>query len=256
LRDHTHKDEWCTITDVTSGYSILAVQGPRSRDFLQAISGADLSTERVPFRGSCELEIGPARVLAIRVTFVGELGYELYIPTEYTLAVYDALLKQEAACGIPLVHFGLMSLDSLRLEKGYRDYGVDLDNSDTPLEAGLGFVVDFSKDFIGKSALLRQKNAGVLTKRLVQILLTEPEPLLFGREPCLRDGKVIGYLRSAAYAHHLGGACGLAQLEIPEGVTAETLKSGKIEVECLDGLIPAIASLAPLYDPKSLRVRV
>jgi glycine cleavage system aminomethyltransferase T/glycine/D-amino acid oxidase-like deaminating enzyme len=256
LRDHTHKDEWCTITDVTSGYSILAIQGPKSRDFLQAISGADLSTERVPFRGSCELEIGPARVLAIRVTFVGELGYELYIPTEYTLAVYDALLKQEAACGIPLVHFGLMSLDSLRLEKGYRDYGVDLDNSDTPLEAGLGFVVDFSKDFIGKSALLRQKNAGALTKRLVQILLTEPEPLLFGREPCLRDGKVIGYLRSAAYAHHLGGACGLALLEIPEGVTAETLKSGKIEVECLDGLIPAIASLAPLYDPKSLRVRV
>ena len=185
-----------------------------------------------------------------------ELGYELYIPTEYTLAVYDALLKQETACGIPLVHFGLMSLDSLRLEKGYRDYGVDLDNSDTPLEAGLGFVVDFSKDFIGKSALLRQKNAGVLTKRLVQVLLTEPEPLLFGREPCLRDGKVIGYLRSAAYAHHLGGACGLAQLEIPEGVTAETLKSGKIEVECLDGLISAIASLAPLYDPKSLRVRV
>jgi glycine cleavage system aminomethyltransferase T len=256
LRGHTHKDECCTITDVTSGYSILAIQGPRSRDFLQAISGADLSTDRVPFRGSCELEIGPVRVLAIRVTFVGELGYELYIPTEYTLAVYDALLEQEAACGIPLIHFGLMSLDSLRIEKGYRDYGVDMDNSDTPLEAGLGFVVDFSKDFIGKAALLRQKDSGALTRRLVQILLTEPEPLLFGREPCLRDGKVIGYLRSAAYAHHLGGACGLALLEIPEGVTAETLKSGKIEVECLDGLITAIASLAPLYDPKSLRVRV
>jgi len=256
LRRQTRAQEACAVTDVTSGYTILAIQGPASRDFLQRISGADLSTDRVPYRGSCEIEIGAARVLAIRVTFVGELGYELYIPTEYSLTVYDALVDHAAGARTPLVHFGLVTLDSLRLEKGYRDFGTDIDNTDTPLEAGLGFVVDFEKpDFIGRDVLLRQREAGVLKRRLVQLLLKDREPLLFGREPVLVDGEYCGYVRAGAYGHHLGGAVGLGAIEHPAGVTAELLRTGNIEIEIADRRVSAIASLAPLYDPQSLRVR-
>lgn len=256
LRRQTRAGEACIVTDVTSAYSILAVQGPRSRELLQSISRADLSTARVPFRGSCELEIGPVRLRAVRVTFVGELGYELYVPTEYSLTVYDTLVKEAESANVPLVHFGLMTLDSLRLEKGYRDFGVDIDNTDTPLDAGLGFVVDFTKpEFIGRDALLRQRAGGVLKKRLVQFLLKDPEPLLFSREPIICDGECRGYIRSAGYAHHLGGAVGLGMIEHPDGITAELLQASRLEIEIIDRRVPAVASLAPLYDPKNLRVR-
>ena len=177
LRQNTAKGEHCVVTDVTSAYTLLSLQGPRSRELLQAISGADLSTEKVPFRATCEIELGYARILLVRVTYMGELGYELYIPTEYSHTVYDALLAGCEAQGVPLVHAGLMALESLRLEKGYRDFAVDIDNTDTPLEAGLGFVVDFNKgDFIGRDVLIAQKAGGPLKKRLLQFLLKDPEP--------------------------------------------------------------------------------
>ncbi|MBF7729151.1 FAD-dependent oxidoreductase [Pseudomonas sp. N040] len=256
LRQHTGADEQCTLTDVTSAYTLLSLQGPQSRELLQAISGADLSTASVPFRGSGEIELGYARVLLVRITYMGELGYELYIPTEYSHTVYDALLDGCAAQGVELVHGGLMALDSLRLEKGYRDFGVDIDNTDTPLEAGLGFVVDFAKgDFIGRDVLLAQKQGGPLKKRLLQFLLNDPQPLLLGQEPIRCDGRYVGYMRSGAYGHTLGAAVGLGVIELEEGITAELLRNRRFEVEVNDQLVEATASLAPLYDPQSERIR-
>ncbi len=257
LRRHTHPGEHCTLTDVTSAYTLLSLQGPRSRDLLQSISGADLSSAKVPFRASCEVEVGFARILTVRVTYMGELGYELYIPTEYSHTVYDALITGAAAHGAPLVHAGLMALESLRLEKGYRDFAVDIDNTDTPLEAGLGFVVDMEKKaFIGREALAVQKAQGALPKRLVQFLLQDPEPLLWGLEPILCDGKYCGYIRAGAYGHTLGAAVGLGLVELAEGITPELLRTRRFEIEVNDRRITATASLAPLYDPKSERIRI
>ncbi|MCX7289420.1 MAG: FAD-dependent oxidoreductase [Rhodobacterales bacterium] len=199
LRRQTRTGEVCSVTDVTSAYTILSLQGPRSREILQALSGADLTTEALPFRQSAMLEIGPVVARAVRVTYMGELGYELYIPTEYSHAAHDALIGAIRAAGVDPVHCGLVALESLRLEKGYRDFGVDIDNTDTPFDVGLGFVVDLSKpDFIGRDALLAQRAAGPLKRRLVQFLLQDPEPLLFGNEPILCDGADVGYIRASA----------------------------------------------------------
>lgn len=256
LRRHTQPDEFCSVTDVTSAYTILSLQGPQSRQALQAITGADLSTKALPFRASTYVEIGYAKVLMVRITYMGELGYELYIPTEQSLNVYDAVTEGIRAQGLDLVLCGLMALDSLRLEKGYRDYGVDIDNTDTPLEAGLGFVVDLSKpDFIGRDALLTQKAAGKLTKRLVSVRLNDPEPLLMGEEPVYLKDKAIGYVRAGAYGHTLGASVGLAMIEVAAGVTAAFLSSNRFQVLVNDRFFEATLSLAPFYDPQSTRVR-
>ena len=256
LRQHTHAEEHCCVTDVTSAYTLLSVQGPRSREVLAAISGADLSTERVPYRATCSLEVGHARVLAVRVTYMGELGYEIYVPTEYSHTVYDALVRGCEAQGIPPVHCGLLALESLRLEKGYRDFAVDIDNTDTPLEAGLGFVVDLEKgDFVGREALLRQKALGPPKKRLVLFLLEDPGPLLVGREPIRCDGRPCGYVRAGAFGHTLGASVGLGIIELEEGITGDLLRSRRFEIEVDAQVVGARASLAPLYDPKSERVR-
>jgi 4-methylaminobutanoate oxidase (formaldehyde-forming) len=256
LRRQTLPHEQCAVTDVTSAYAILSLQGPRSRDILAGMTGADMSTAALPFRASRFLEIGPVPVRAVRVTYMGELGYELYIPTECTHAAHDALLDGIRAAGVEPVHCGLTALESLRLEKGYRDFAVDIDNTDTPLQAGLGFVVDFTKpEFIGREALLRQKAAGPLTRRVVQFLLQDPEPLLYRNEPILCDGATVGYMRAGAFGPTLGASVGLGVVEHPAGVTAELLRGSRWEVEVCDERIPATASLAPLYDPKSERVR-
>ncbi len=256
LRRQTRADEVCTVTDVTSAYTILSLQGPRSREVLAGMTGADLSTAALPFRASTVLEIGPVPVRVVRITYMGELGYELYIPTEYAHAAHDALLEGIRAAGIEPVHCGLMALESLRLEKGYRDFAVDIDNTDTPLQAGLGFVVDFTKpDFIGRAALLRQKAAGPLTRRLVHILLHDPGPLLHGNEPILCDGRIVGYVRAGAFGPTLGASVGLGVVENPAGVTADLVARSRWEVLVCDALVPASASLAPFHDPKGERVR-
>jgi glycine cleavage system aminomethyltransferase T len=223
---------------------------------LQALSGVDLSNDALSFRQSRMIEVGPVPVRAVRVTYMGELGYELYIPTEYSHAAHDALTGAIRAVGLPVVHCGLVALESLRLEKGYRDFAVDIDNTDTPLTAGLGFVVDFDKpDFIGRAALLAQKAAGPLPRRLVQLLLQDPEPLLFGNEPILCDGVDVGYIRAGAFGPTQGASVGLGTIELPGGVTAERLRASRFEVQVSDRLVPATASLTPFYDPKSERVR-
>jgi 4-methylaminobutanoate oxidase (formaldehyde-forming) len=255
LKRHIPAEAHVFITDVSSAYSIISVQGPKSRQLLSGLTTADMTNEAFPFRAMREIDMGYALVKALRLSYVGELGWELYVPTEFTLHVYDRLVEAGETAG--LKHAGLNALDTLRLEKGYRDYGNDIDNMDTALEAGLGHFVDFEKPdgFIGRDALLRQKESAVLEQRLVQFLVEDPEPLLHGGETIIRDGQRVGYIRAGGYGHTLGGSVGLGAVEKEEGVTADFIKSGSFEIEVASERYPARASLRPLYDPQHKRVR-
>ncbi|MCW5802963.1 MAG: GcvT family protein [Deltaproteobacteria bacterium] len=246
------------VSDVTGAYAQINIQGPRSRELMQRVTSADMSNAAFPFRAAREIDLGYARVLCIRITYLGELGYELYIPAEQATHVYDRLVAAGAEVG--LRHAGLKALASLRMEKGYRDYGHDIDNTDTVLEAGLGFAVDLKKPdgFLGKEAVAAQKAAGPLGKRLVQVLVKDPRPLLFHAEVVLRDGVPLGYVRAASYGHTLGGAVGLAMLEAPAGAAldAKFLDAGTWEVDIAGTRYPAVASLRPLYDPENKKIKV
>jgi glycine cleavage system aminomethyltransferase T/glycine/D-amino acid oxidase-like deaminating enzyme len=243
------------VTDVTSAYGQLNVQGPRSRALLQKLTTTDLSDAAFPFRCAREIDLGFARVLCVRITYVGELGYELYIPAEQATHVYDRVV--EAGREFNLTHAGLKALGSLRLEKGYRDYGHDIDNTDTPYESGLGFALDLNKPdgFIGKEAVLARKDAGPLQRRLVQVLVKNPEPLMYHAEIVRRDGIAVGYVRAASYGHTLGGAVGLVMIEPKVAVDASYLKGGEWQVEIAGKLYPAEVSARPLYDPEMKRIR-
>jgi 4-methylaminobutanoate oxidase (formaldehyde-forming) len=243
------------VTDMTSAYGQLNVQGPRARELLAAVTSADLSNAAFPFRTAREIDIGYARVLCVRITYVGELGYELYIPAEQAVHVYERLLAAGGALGV--AHAGLRALGSLRLEKGYRDYGHDLDNTDDPDETGLGFALDLDKPggFIGCEAVLAKRSRGPLLRRLVQVRVLDPEPLMFHAEVVRRDGRAVGYVRSASYGHTLGGAVGLAMVEPGVAVDAEYLAGGTWEVEIAGSRYPAAVSLRPAYDPEQRRVR-
>jgi glycine cleavage system aminomethyltransferase T/glycine/D-amino acid oxidase-like deaminating enzyme len=243
------------VTDVTSGYAQINVQGPRSRELMQSITSANLGNEAFPFRAAREIDIGFARALCVRITYLGELGYELYVPTEQAMHVYERLT--EAGKHVGLRHAGLKALASLRMEKGYRDYGHDIDNTDSVLEAGLGFAVDLKKPrgFLGRDAVLAKKAEGPMRKRIVQVLVKDPEPMMFHAEIVKRNGKPVGYIRAASYGHTLGGAVGLAMIEAGEPITQAYLDGSKWEVEIAGKDYPAIASLKPLYDPDSRRVR-
>jgi glycine cleavage system aminomethyltransferase T/glycine/D-amino acid oxidase-like deaminating enzyme len=255
MRRHLAEDVHAFVTDVTSAYGQLNVQGPRSRELLQSLTTENLSNEAFPFRCAREIDIGLARALCVRITYLGELGFELYVPAEQARQVYDRLT--EAGRPFGLVHAGLRALGSLRMEKGYRDYGHDIDNTDDPLETGLGFALDLTKPggFIGKEALLARKAAGPPVRRLVQVLVTDPEPLMFHAEIVRRDGQPVGYIRSASYGHTLGGAVGLAMIEPGVPVDERYLGSGAWQVEIAGRLYPARVSLRPLYDPAMLRIK-
>ncbi|HUJ57912.1 MAG TPA: FAD-dependent oxidoreductase [Kofleriaceae bacterium] len=255
LRHHCH-DAHAFVSDATSGYAQLNVQGPRSRELLQLVTSADMGNEAFPFRCAREIDIGFARVLVIRITYLGELGYELYIPTEQAMHVYERLVAAGGKVG--LVHAGLKTLASCRMEKAYRDYGHDIDNTDTVLEAGLGFAVDLKKPggFLGKDAVLAQKAKGPLTRRLLQILVKDPEPMMFHAEIVLRDARPIGYIRAASYGHTLGGAVGLAMIDAGVPIDQKWLDAGTWQVEIAGTRYPAIASLRPLYDPENKRVKL
>jgi glycine cleavage system aminomethyltransferase T/glycine/D-amino acid oxidase-like deaminating enzyme len=248
-------DAHAFVTDVTSGYAQLNVQGPRSRQLLQSVTDADLSDDAFPFRTARTVSIGFARVLCVRITYLGELGYELYIPAEQALHVYDRIVAAGADHG--LRHAGLKALASLRMEKGYRDYGHDIDNTDPVLDAGLGFAVDLDKPdgFIGRDAVVAAKAAGPLTRRIVQVQLTDPAPLLFHAEIVHRNGSPVGYLRAASYGFTLGGAVGLAMIEAGEPVTTGYIAAGDWSVDVAGQRVPAIASIRPLYDPTNARIR-
>jgi 4-methylaminobutanoate oxidase (formaldehyde-forming) len=256
MRRHTPEGAHAFVTDVTSGFSQINIQGPRSRALLQAVTDADLSNEAFPYRRAAEIDIGYARVLCVRITYLGELGYELYIPTEQAAHVYDVLVEAGERFG--LRHAGLKALASLRMEKGYRDYGHDIDNTDSVLEVGLGFAVDLKKPggFLGRDAVLAKKAEGPLRRRLVQVLLRDPRPLLFHAEVVRRDGVAVGYVRAASYGFTLGGAVGLAMVDGGGGpVDQAYLDSGRWEVDVAGELVPAMVSLRPLYDPDMKRIK-
>jgi len=256
MRQNTTDRMEVSITDVTDDYAQINTQGPLSRELMQSLTPADLSNEGFPFRGAKEINIGPATVLCIRITYLGELGFELYIPAGEAVDVYDRLVSVGERFG--LRHAGLKALSSLRLEKGYRDYGHDIDNTDGIVEAGLSFAVDMEKPggFIGRDQVLDQMAARPPNQRLVQVLVNDPEPLMFHGEVVHRNGESVGYVRAASYGFTLGGAVGLAMIEADEPVTSEYLDEGDWQVEIVNRHYPATVSMKPLYDPTSERVRM
>lgn len=254
LKRHIEPDAQVVVTDFSSAEAVLCVMGPNSRALLQSLSGADLSNAAHPFATWREIEIGFARVRASRVTYVGELGWELYMPTEFARGVFDALLEAGPDFGLRLA--GLHALDSCRMEKAYRHWGHDIGIEDTPLQAGLMFAVKPNKPggFIGRDALLRKRDAGP-GRRLVQFLLTDPQPLLYHDEPIWHDGAMVGRTTSGAYGHHLGGAMALGYVSEEADPVAARIAAGGFEIEVAGRRFAAQASLSPLYDPQNARIR-
>jgi len=254
LKKHIPDDAHCVLTNVTSAMGVISIMGPRSRALLQSLTPDDLSHGGFPFATSRDIEIGFGFVRASRITFVGELGWELYIPTEFVQDVYDRIVAAGTDHG--LTHAGYHALNSLRLEKAYRHWSHDITDEDSPLEAGLDFVVKFDKagGFIGREALFAQREQG-LTRRMVQLRLTDPDPLIYHNEPIWRDGELVGHITSGAYGHQLGGAVGLGYVSCQPDAAAESVLSGQYEVEVACERVPAEVSLRPLYDPDNARIR-
>ena len=251
LRKHV-RDEFVVITDVTAAESVLCVMGPRARELMQRVSPNDFSNEAHPFATAREIEIGMGIARAHRVTYVGELGWELYVSTDQAAHVFETLELAGADVGLKLC--GLHTLDSCRIEKAFRHFGHDITDEDHVLEAGLGFAVRSGKgEFIGREAVLAKRDEG-LSRRLVQFRLSDPEPLLFHNEAIVRDGEIVGTITSGNYGHHLGGAIGLGYVACQGESEADVLASA-YEIEIAGTRVRAEASLKPMYDPKAERVR-
>ncbi|MCA0026884.1 MULTISPECIES: FAD-dependent oxidoreductase [unclassified Mesorhizobium] len=251
LRKHL-TDEFVVITDVTAAESVLCLMGPDARKLIQKVSPNDFSNENNPFGTFQEIEIGMGLARAHRVTYVGELGWELYVSTDQAAHVFEAIEAAGADVGLKLC--GLHTLDSCRIEKAFRHFGHDITDEDNVLEAGLGFAVKTAKgDFIGRDAVLKKKEAG-LSRRLVQFRVKDPQPLLFHNEAILRDGKIVGPITSGNYGHHLGGAIGLGYVPC-QGETEADVLASSYEIEIAGERFAAEASLKPMYDPKSERVK-
>ncbi|MDW9909901.1 FAD-dependent oxidoreductase [Sinorhizobium meliloti] len=251
LRKHV-RDEFVVITDVTAAESVLCVMGPRARELMQKVSPNDFSNEAHPFATAREIEIGMGLARAHRVTYVGELGWELYVSTDQAAHAFETLELAGADVGLKLC--GLHTLDSCRIEKAFRHFGHDITDEDHVLEAGLGFAVKPGKgEFIGREAVLAKRDNG-LSRRLVQFRLSDPEPLLFHNEAIVRDGEIVGTITSGNYGHHLGGAIGLGYVACKGESDADVLASA-YEIEIAGTRVKAEASLKPMYDPKAERVR-
>jgi glycine cleavage system aminomethyltransferase T len=253
------------VTDVTGGLAQFNVQGPKSRALMQALCPeSDMSDSAFPFLASRVVALGYARVTVSRITYLGELGYELQVPTEQAVHVYDTIVAEGKREEHGLVHAGLKALASLRMEKGYRDYGHDMDNTDTLLEAGLGFTADYEKEggFIGMEAVQAQKAAvgsvAKLPKRMIQVLLDAPEPFLHHGEVVWRNGEIVGDVRAGSFGHTLGSAVGLVMCESADGapVNKAYVEEGNWEVDIAGVRHPAKASLRPLYDPRNEQIKI
>jgi heterotetrameric sarcosine oxidase gamma subunit len=256
LQRNIPADARATAIDVSSSMAVLGVMGPRSRELLSQLTEADMSPAAFPFGTSQIIDLGYARVRASRITYVGELGWELYIPTECAPGVFDALMQAAPSVGGRLA--GYHALNSLRMEKGYRHWGHDISDEDTPLQSGLGFAVAMKKPggFIGLEALQAQKEAG-LTRRLVMFALDDATPLLYHNEPICRDGAIVGRISSGMFGHHLGKSLGMGYVECQtQGEAPDAILQGKYEIEVAGVRYSAQPSLAPLYDPSSARIKV
>ena len=246
--------EFAVVTDISTSLAMIPVMGPSSRMLLQSLTDADLSDAAFPFGTSREIDLGCGFVRATRITYVGELGWELLIPADLAVHVYDTLVSAGPEYGLRAA--GYHALDSLRMEKAYRSWGHDISGGDTPLEAGLGFAVAWDKPgFTGRDALLRLREAGV-SRRLVQFALADPDALAYHDEPVYRDGALVGRVSSAAYGHTLGRCVALGYVTAPEpGTPPAWYRSGTYEIEIAGDRVGADASLRPLYDPGSERPR-
>jgi 4-methylaminobutanoate oxidase (formaldehyde-forming) len=254
IRRHLPAGARATVTEVTGAYAVLGLMGPRSRELLARVSDADLGPAAFPFLTSREIAIGQATARASRVTYVGELGWELYVPVEQAGLVYDELA--EAGRDLGLRDAGYYALDSLRMEKAYRAWGREVTIDDTPWEAGLGFAVRLDKPvpFLGREALLEQRER-TLTKRLLIFVLEDEAALPWGDEPILCDGRVVGSVTSAAFGHTLGRAVAMGYVRDPGGVDEAYVAGGRFAVDVAGDRIPARAGLAAPYDPRALRVK-
>ena len=255
LQNHIADDEHCTVTDLTPGLPMLGLMGPGSRALLAEASGADLSNEAFAF-GTCrEIEIGYAVVRAQRLTYVGELGWELYIPADVALHVFDRLLAVGARHGLKLA--GFHALNACRTEKGYRHWGHDIGIDDTPMEAGLSFTCAWDKPggFVGRDAVLARKAEGTPSRRLLQFMLDDPEALLVHEEPIFADGEPVGVTTSGMYGHRIGASLGMGYVRRPHAITADWIAATRFEIGVGDRRIGARAQLGPWYDPKNERIR-
>ena len=246
------KDYNVVITDITAAEGVLALMGPNSRALLSSVSPNNFDNEINPFGTAQVIEIGMGLARAHRVSYVGELGWELYISSDQCGHIFETII--DAGSDHDLKLCGMHMMDSCRIEKAYRHFGHDITCEDHVLEAGLGFAVDTDKpDFIGKKAVIDKREVG-LKKRLVQFQLTEPEPLLYHNEPIIRDSEIVGYISSGNYGHKLGGAIGMGYIPC-EGESPEELLSSKFEIDVSGTICAAKASLKPLYDPLSKRTK-
>ena len=256
LRRNIDADAHFSVTDVTSAWAVLGIMGPNSRALLERATGADLSNGAFAFGTAQPIEIGCAAGRALRVSYVGELGWEIYLPADMARHGFQVITEAGRQHGLRLA--GMHALDSCRIEKKFLHFGHDIGDEDTPLEAGMGFVCNFEKNipFIGRDAVARQKESErPLKKRLAQFLLQDPEAVLYQHEPILRDGEIVGHLSSGSYGHTLGGSVGLGYVKCAEGITPGYIDAGTFEIDVGGSRIPARASLRALYDPKGERAR-
>jgi 4-methylaminobutanoate oxidase (formaldehyde-forming) len=260
----THDFDWisrsipdgldATLADVTSSNAVLSVMGPKSREVLQSLTEHDLSNEAFPFGKVKRITLAGAPMLALRVTYVGELGFELHIPVEFALTVYDALMAAGEMHGI--TNAGYRAIESLRLEKGYRAWGADIGPDHSPLVAGLGWAVKLKSDtpFQGRAALEAQ--AAKKLPRLLAGFTTDPDVILLGRETIYRDGKRVGWLSSGGHGYTVGRSIGYGYVRDAEnGVDRDFVLSGRYELEVATTRVPAQVFLDPLYDPTMSRIK-
>ncbi|MCA0270710.1 MAG: FAD-dependent oxidoreductase [Proteobacteria bacterium] len=247
-------DAKAELTDVTSAYAVLGLMGPCSREILSRVTSADLSDEAFPFSTNRQLDVGAGLCIANRMTYVGELGWELIVPVEFAAGVYDALFAAGRASG--LRDAGYYALEALRLEKGYRAWSRELTPDINAWQAGLGFAVDLQKpgSFIGQQALVAAKGKPI-TKKVVQFTLDDGDPVLWGGELVLRDGVPVGEVRSAAYGHSLGRSVALSYVEHGAGIDNGFLSTGRFEIDLAGVRHAARVHLRPAYDPKGDRIR-
>ncbi|OWV68684.1 FAD-dependent oxidoreductase [Rhizobium sp. R339] len=242
------------LVDVTSAYSVLSLMGPNSRAVLEKVTSSDVSNAAFPFGQVRTIGISGCPVRALRITYVGELGYELHVPVEYATTVYDALMASGGEFG--LVNAGYRAIESCRLEKGYRAWGSDIGPDHTPIEAGLGWAVKIRKNipFRGREAIERQLSGGV-KKRLACFVPDDPDVVLLGRETIYRDGKRVGWLSSGGFGYTLGKPIGYGYIRNADGVTEDFVLSGSYELDVARERIPCTVTLSPLYDPDMVRVK-
>ncbi len=260
----THDFDWISrsipegldarLSDVTSSNAVLAVMGPRARDVLQTLTEHDLSNAGFPFGRVKRITLANAPMLALRVTYVGELGWELHIPVEFAASVYDALMAAGQPHGI--ANAGYRAIESLRLEKGYRAWGGEIGPDHSPLVAGLGWAVKLksNRPFQGRAALEAQ--AAKKLPRLLAGFTADPSVVLLGRETIYRDGKRVGWLTSGGYGYTVGRSIGYGYVRDPQnGVDRSTVLSGRYELEVATKRVPAEVFLDPLYDPAMTRIK-